>query len=93
MITTALGYGSEACALALCRYNLNAQSHDAAISLVQRVLDRGVNLRYLYVDTVGDPERYQAKLEGLFPMLNVLVAKKADSLYPVVSAASICAKV
>ena len=74
-------------------YNLNAQSHDAAISLVQKVLDRGVNLRYLYVDTVGDPERYQAKLEGLFPTLNVLVAKKADSLYPIVSAASICAKV
>ena len=47
---------------ASCRYNLNAQSHDAAISLVRKVLDSGVNLRYLYVDTVGDPERYQAKL-------------------------------
>ena len=75
------------------RYNLNQQSHDAAIGLVQKVLDRGVNLRYLYVDTVGDPERYQTKLEGLFPMLNIIVAKKADSIYPIVSAASICAKV
>jgi len=74
-------------------YNLNAQSHDAAIELVRRVMDRGVNLRYLTVDTVGDPERYQAKLEGLFPTLSIIVAKKADSIYPIVSAGSICAKV
>ena len=44
------------------KYNLNAMSHDAAIGLVRKVLDRGINLRYLYVDTVGDPVRYQAKL-------------------------------
>ena len=74
-------------------YNLNAQSHDAAIELVRRVMDRGVNLRYLTVDTVGDPERYQAKLEGIFPTLSIIVAKKADSIYPIVSAGSICAKV
>jgi ribonuclease HII len=47
------------------KYNLNAMSHDAAIGLVQGVLATGVNLRYLYVDTVGDPERYQAKLPPL----------------------------
>lgn len=75
------------------KYNLNAMSHDAAIGLVQGVLATGVNLRYLYVDTVGDPERYQAKLADLFPMLQVVVEKKADSKFPVVSAASICAKV
>lgn len=74
-------------------YNLNAMSHDAAIGLVQQVLDLGVNLRYLYVDTVGNEETYQAKLQNLFPSLSVTVCKKADSIYPVVSAASICAKV
>ena len=74
-------------------YNLNAQSHDAAIGLVRKVMERGVNLRYLTVDTVGDPERYQAKLEGIFPTLRIIVAKKADALYPIVSAGSICAKV
>lgn len=74
-------------------YNLNAMSHDAAIGLVREVIELGVNLRHLYVDTVGDPEHYQRKLEGIFPSLSITVAKKADSIYPVVSAASICAKV
>ena len=59
-------------------------SHDAAIGLVQGVLAAGVNLRYLYVDTVGDAERYQAKLADLFPMLKVIVEKKADATYPIV---------
>ena len=68
-------------------------SHDAAIGLVHGVLALGVNLRYLYVDTVGDPERYQAKLADIFPMLRVVVEKKADAKFPIVSAASICAKV
>ena len=61
--------------------------------MLVQVIDNGINLRYLYVDTVGDPERYRQKLEDLFPSLIVTVEKKADSKFPVVSAASICAKV
>lgn len=45
------------------------------------------------MDTVGDVSMYQKKLEESFPSVKVTVAKKADSLYSIVSAASICAKV
>lgn len=74
-------------------YNLNEQAHDATMDLIQGVLDQGVNITELYVDTVGPPVTYQAKLQKRFPRLKVTVAKKADALYPCVSAASICAKV
>lgn len=47
----------------------------------------------VYVDTVGDPEKYRVKLSEIFPTIKFVVAKKADSLYPVVSGASIVAKV
>lgn len=73
--------------------NLNQQAHDTTMQLIQRVLDLGVNVTEVYVDTVGHPQKYQAKLSARFPGIKVTVAKKADSLYPIVSAASICAKV
>jgi len=47
----------------------------------------------VYIDTVGDPGKYEMKLSKHFPSIKFVVAKKADSLYPVVSGASIVAKV
>ncbi|TPX52274.1 hypothetical protein SeMB42_g01533 [Synchytrium endobioticum] len=75
------------------KYNLNALAHDTTVKLIQETMHRGVRVAEIYVDTVGPTDTYQAKLCALFPGVSVTVAKKADSLYPVVSAASICAKV
>ncbi|PSR87057.1 ribonuclease HII [Coniella lustricola] len=74
-------------------YNLNAQAMDATIELIRGVFARGVNVKEIYVDTIGQPAAYQKKLERVFPAVQITVAKKADSLYPCVSAASVCAKV
>ncbi|PVU85070.1 hypothetical protein BB559_005536 [Furculomyces boomerangus] len=75
------------------KYNLNALAHDTTIDIIQKVIDLGYNITEIYVDTVGPPESYNKKLSNRFPGTKVVVAKKADSLYPIVSAASICAKV
>lgn len=74
-------------------YNLNAQAMDATINLIKDVFSKGVNVKEIYIDTIGRPETYQKKLEYIFPTTKITVAKKADSLYPCVSAASVCAKV
>ncbi|SCW02020.1 LAFE_0E12376g1_1 [Lachancea fermentati] len=74
-------------------YNLNEQAHDVTMALIRGVLDRNVNLEHVYVDTVGPPATYQRKLELQFPNVKFTVAKKADSLYCVVSVASVVAKV
>ncbi|CAM8989156.1 unnamed protein product [Rhodiola kirilowii] len=75
------------------KINFNEISHCSAMGLVSTVLNRGVLLTEVYVDTVGDPEKYRIRLSEKFPDIKFVVAKKADSLYPVVSGASIVAKV
>lgn len=84
MLQSTVGAGS---------YNLNEQAHDATIQLIKEVLLKGVNLKKIYVDTVGPPISYQAKLKQHFPEIEITVAKKADSIYPIVSTASVVAKV
>lgn len=76
-----------------CKYNLNTISHDTAMGLIRGVIDKGVNLVAVYLDTVGDPSKYRDLIKSRFPNLEVTVEKKADSTYPCVSAASIAAKV
>ncbi|XP_074990192.1 ribonuclease H2 subunit A isoform X1 [Calonectris borealis] len=83
----------SACMQQRAKYNLNELSHDTAVGLIQFALDSGVQVAEVFVDTVGPAEKYEAKLRERFPGLGVTVRPKADGLFPVVSAASICAKV
>uniref|UniRef100_A0A7S2Z996 Ribonuclease n=1 Tax=Rhodosorus marinus TaxID=101924 RepID=A0A7S2Z996_9RHOD len=81
------------CMLRKRPYNLNAISHDTAAGLVRQILKDGTDIEHLYVDTVGIPERYEAWLRKEFPGIKAItVAKKADSTYAIVGAASIFAK-
>ena len=75
-------------------HNLNAISHDAAIAMIRTVMQAGAKVEEIYVDTVGDPVKYEQKLKILFPTVRLIkVCPKADSIFPIVSAASIVAKV
>lgn len=73
--------------------NLNEQAHNTTIQLIREVLAAGVNVTKIFVDTVGPPHTYQQKLQAIFPVAQVTVTKKADSIFPVVSTASVVAKV
>ena len=75
------------------QYNLNEQAYDATIEIIKGVIERGVSITEIYVDTVGRPETYQKRLERIFPTVKITVEKKADSKFPCVSAASVVAKV
>lgn len=84
MLQSVMGKGS---------YNLNEQAHDVTIELIKQVKEKGINLAKIFVDTVGPPATYQAKLSRIFPGIDITVTKKADSIYPIVSTASVVAKV
>jgi ribonuclease H2 subunit A len=74
--------------------NLNAQAVAATMALVRGALDRGVRVASLVVDALGPPAAHAARLRAAFPEIgSVVVENKADSIYAVVGAASVVAKV
>ena len=77
------------------RVSLNVISEEAAFALISRFLAKGHRVRNVFVDTVGPPAVYKRKFEERFKGLGIAftVESKADSLFKVVSAASIVAKV
>lgn len=84
--------------LAYDAVNLNTISHNAAIKLLRSALKQGFKVTNVYVDTVGDPEKYKKYILERIPeyrhiVNEVIVQSKADHFHKVVSASSICAKV
>jgi len=81
--------------LAKNKVNLNEMSYNAAFSLIQSGIEK-LNISNIYIDTVGKPDYYQNILNNRFndhPYLKFTVSEKADAKFPIVSAASIVAKV
>lgn len=75
------------------RISLNAMATESTCKLIRSALAAGVNVQEIYVDTVGDADTYKQKLSREFPGIQFTVCPKADALFPIVSAASIVAKV
>ena len=77
------------------KVSLNQISQDSAKILIKTALDKKVNVRKIYVDTVGPATSYQALLKNSLEdkTIEVTVEPKADAKYECVSAASIVAKV
>ena len=78
--------------------NLNRMSYDAAFGALLRVLKMGFRVDRIICDQVGPPKTHCFELrqfcEGyLDEATEVICESKADDTYPIVSAASICAKV
>lgn len=79
--------------LSRSKVSLNELAAQSTLRLVQGALDAGLRLTEVFVDTVGDPDRYRQRLERAFAGVKFTVCPKADALFPIVSAASIVAKV
>ena len=75
------------------KVSLNVLAFDSTVGLIQKALKSGIELRHIYVDTLGKPEAHKEKLSRVFPGIKFTVCPKADAIYPIVSAASIAAKV
>ena len=76
-------------------FNLNEISHKAAMDMIRELLKMKIKVSEVYIDTVGDPSKYESKLQAVFSFTSIKfkVSKKADALFKCVSAASIVAKV
>lgn len=83
--------------LSYTKVSLNTISHNCAKSIIRHFLGLGLRVTAAYLDTVGDERKYKELMEFEFrdvvPKIEFTVESKADDTYPVVSAASIVAKV
>ena len=78
--------------------NLNTYSYDLAFTMLADVLKKGFKVKRIICDAVGPEKLHKHALYShvkhyLDGKTEVICCSKADDIYPVVSAASICAKV
>lgn len=98
-----IGYGSNSISAATISakmfqenpVSLNDISFLATVSLIRNVIKKiNIKIDKLIVDAVGNCETYTKSLQIEFPSVSsIIVVPKADSLYKIVGAASIVAKV
>eukprot|EP01023_Acetabularia_acetabulum_P001421 TRINITY_DN10542_c0_g2_i2.p2 TRINITY_DN10542_c0_g2~~TRINITY_DN10542_c0_g2_i2.p2 ORF type:complete len:276 (+),score=45.31 TRINITY_DN10542_c0_g2_i2:64-891(+) len=73
--------------------SLNVLANESTYALIEKVLQKGVNIKKVYVVTVGDAQLYKVRLMDKFEGIEFVVESKADATFVIVSAASIVAKV
>ena len=79
--------------------NLNTLSYELAFTMLVRVLKKGFKVKRIICDAVGPEQTHKRMLlQYIRQHINeaeteIICCSKADDIYPVVSAASICAKV
>ena len=78
--------------------NLNTLSYELAFTMLVKVLKKGFKVKRIICDAVGPESTHKRVLleyagQYLGSGTEVICQSKADDKYPVVSAASICAKV
>ena len=78
--------------------NLNQLSYNSSAKLLRSVLEKGFRVKRILLDQLGPPAKHISEMRRqcgslLSPDTEILSESKADDRYPVVSAASIIAKV
>lgn len=72
--------------------NLNQISINSVVEILTAITDNYSNIKAVYIDALGNCETYKRLLSTKFN-LKYVIEQKADSKFPIVSAASIMAKV
>ena len=72
--------------------NLNSIALHTVGKLIWRARRQGYRIKKVIVDAIGNTTSLRRAIEMVFVDLEVIVESKADDTYPIVSAASICAK-
>ncbi|KAF5826043.1 ribonuclease H-like domain-containing protein [Dunaliella salina] len=66
----------SACMLSRDRVSLNLLAMESTYKIIRSIMDKGYKLTKVFIDTVGDAERYAQRLAQQFPSLQFTVCPK-----------------